>query len=110
VCVVGTAGTATSIASVALALHTYDADRVQGFTLSPEAVDRQLMHHLSLPMSERAGLPGLEPQRGDLIPAGVAIFARLLHHVQAPRFLISDRGVRWGLAIELAARAVRSTQ
>lgn len=103
VCVVGTAGTATSIASVELALPTYDAGRVQGLTLSIDAVDRQLARYLSLSVSERRSLPGLEPQRADVIAAGVAIFARLLHRVQATRFLISDRGVRWGLAHELAA-------
>lgn len=108
VCVVGTAGTATSMASVALALRTYDAERVQGFTLSPEAVDRQLMRYLSLPVVERMALPGLEPQRADLIAAGVAIFARLLHRVQGTRFLVSDHGVRWGLAIELAAQPAPS--
>lgn len=100
---VGTAGTATTIATVALGLETYDGDRVQGLAIPADAVDRQLARYLSLPLAERRGLPGLEPERADVIAAGVAIFARLLHRVRATELLVSDRGVRWGLAHELAA-------
>jgi exopolyphosphatase / guanosine-5'-triphosphate,3'-diphosphate pyrophosphatase len=102
--VVGTAGTATSIASVALALASYDRARVNGFTMPASAVTEQLGRLLSLTLAERRALPGLEPQRADVITAGVAIFARLLERVRAREFLVGDCGVRWGLAYELAAQ------
>jgi exopolyphosphatase / guanosine-5'-triphosphate,3'-diphosphate pyrophosphatase len=47
----------------------------------------------------------MEPQRADVIPAGCAIYARLLHRLAAPELIISDRGIRWGLAYELADAA-----
>ncbi|MCG8424701.1 MAG: Ppx/GppA family phosphatase [Proteobacteria bacterium] len=103
VCLVGTAGTATSIASVELKLREYDTERVNGLVLPREVVERQLAQHLQLTVAERRRMPGLEPQRADVIAAGVTIFARLLARLDAPRFLISDRGIRWGLAHELAA-------
>lgn len=102
--VVGTAGTATSIASVALALPTYDRAAVNGFTMPASAVAEQLERLLSLTVDERRALPGMEPQRADVIAAGVAIFARLLERVRAREFLVGDCGVRWGLAYELAAQ------
>lgn len=102
--VVGTAGTATSIASVALALDSYDRSRVSGFTMPSGAVHEQLARLLSLTLAERRALPGLEPQRADVIAAGVAIFARLLERVGARELLVGDCGVRWGLAYELAAQ------
>lgn len=102
--VVGTAGTATSIASVALALPSYDRARVSGFTMPASAVTEQLGRLLSLTLAERRALPGMEPQRADVIAAGVAIFARLLERVRASEFLVGDCGVRWGLAYELAAQ------
>ena len=101
--VVGTAGTATTIATVELGLEAYDGDRVQGLAVSAVAVEGQLARYLALPLAARRALPGLEPQRADVIAAGVAIFARLLHRVRATGLLVSDRGVRWGLAHELAA-------
>ena len=101
--VVGTAGTATSIAAIAQALPVYERDRVHGFTMPVEAVTQQLSRLLSLTLAERRALPGLEPQRADVIAAGVAIFERLLQQVRASDFMISDCGVRWGMAYELAA-------
>lgn len=100
---VGTAGTATSFASVELRLAEYDADRIQGLRLSPAQVDRQLARFLELSTAEKRELPGLEPQRADVIAAGAAIYARLLNRTGAPEMVVSDRGVRWGLASELAA-------
>lgn len=102
--VVGTAGTATSIASVALALESYDSERVNGFVASTVVVEQQLARYFSLAVEQRCGLPGLEPERADVVAGGVAIFARLLRRVQAPELLVSDRGVRWGMAYELAAQ------
>lgn len=99
---VGTAGTATSIASVQLCLEQWDPDRVDGFELVPAVVEKQLARHLELTVAERKRLKGMEPKRADVIPAGVAIYARLLHRMKAPKMVISDAGVRWGLAWELA--------
>jgi exopolyphosphatase/guanosine-5'-triphosphate,3'-diphosphate pyrophosphatase len=100
--VVGTAGTATSIAAIAQALPGYERDRVNGFTMPVEAVGQQLARLLSLSLAERRALPGLAPQRADVIAAGVAIFARLLQQVRARDFMVADCGVRWGMAYELA--------
>jgi exopolyphosphatase/guanosine-5'-triphosphate,3'-diphosphate pyrophosphatase len=102
--VVGTAGTATSIAGMAQSMRAYDRERVNGFTMPVEAVGQQLSRLLSLSLAERRTLPGLEPQRADVIAAGVAIFARLLQQVRARDFMISACGVRWGMAYELASR------
>ena len=49
-------------------------------------------------------MPGLEPQRADVIAGGAAIYARLAAHLGAEAMITSDRGVRWGLLHELAGR------
>ncbi len=99
---VGTAGTATTLAAVEQKLRAYDADKVQGFRLSRPAVERQLARYLELTVAEKRRLPGLEPQRADVIAAGAAIYARLAVHLDAPQLVTSDRGVRWGALLELA--------
>ena len=101
---VGTAGTATTIASIELRLAEYEPDRIQGLSLTPATVEKQLAHHLELTCEERKSIRGLEPARADVIVGGTAVFARLLHRVAAERFVVSDRGVRWGLAYELAGQ------
>lgn len=99
---VGTAGTATTLAAVEQKLRAYDADKVQGFRISRAAVERQLARYLELTVAEKRRLPGLEPQRADVIAAGAAIYARLAVHLAAPQLVTSDRGVRWGALLELA--------
>jgi exopolyphosphatase/guanosine-5'-triphosphate,3'-diphosphate pyrophosphatase len=101
---VGTAGTATTLAAVEQKLRVYDADRVQGFRLTRAAVERQLARYLELTVAEKRRLPGLEPQRADFIAVGAAIYARLASHLAATELVTSDRGVRWGVLLELAAR------
>jgi exopolyphosphatase/pppGpp-phosphohydrolase len=46
----------------------------------------------------------MEPQRADVIAAGVAIFARLVQQLAAPVLITCDRGIRWGLAFERGVR------
>lgn len=101
VIVVGTAGTATTIAAVELRLEPWDPARVQGLHVSAAAIDTQLEGYWQLSVAERKKLPGLEPQRADVIAAGAAIFARVLHHTRARELIVSDRGVRWGMMYEL---------
>jgi exopolyphosphatase/guanosine-5'-triphosphate,3'-diphosphate pyrophosphatase len=98
--VVGTAGTATTMAAVKLALTTYDPDAVTGLRLSPAAVDELYARLAAATVAERRALPGMEPQRADVIAGGVAIYARIVARVQAPVMIACDRGIRWGIAYE----------
>jgi len=101
--VLGTAGTATTMAAMDLRLHHYDRGAVHGHVMDAARVDKQLASLLELSVAERRSLPGLEPERADVIAGGALIFSRLLTVTNAPRFTIADSGVRWGLAYELLA-------
>ncbi len=95
---VGTAGTATTVAAVALSLWPYDPARVHGLRVDRGELDRQLARYLELPAAERASrMRGLDPKRADVIPAGVAILSRALARVDADALIVSDRGIRFGL-------------
>jgi exopolyphosphatase/guanosine-5'-triphosphate,3'-diphosphate pyrophosphatase len=100
---VGTAGTATTLATVEQNLRVYQADRVQGYRITRAEVERQLAKFLELTVAEKRHLPGLESQRADVIAGGAAIYARLAARLDASEIVTSDRGVRWGLVEEMAA-------
>ena len=100
VAVVGTAGTATTIAAIAKGLTRHDPDRVTGVRVTAMAVDAQLARMLTQTVAERRATRGIEPQRADVIAGGVAIYARVLHRLDAPLLITCDRGIRWGLAYE----------
>ena len=99
---IGTAGTATTMAAVALSLATYDPDKVTGLRLTPERVAELRDTMLAASTAERRATAGVEPQRADVIAAGIAIYARALARVHAPVMITCDRGIRWGLAYERA--------
>jgi exopolyphosphatase/guanosine-5'-triphosphate,3'-diphosphate pyrophosphatase len=103
---IGTAGTATTLASVAQNLRVYQADKVQGFRIERGEVERQLARYLELTVAEKRHLPGLEPQRADVIAGGAAIYARVANAMDAAEIITSDRGIRWGAVHELAAKQV----
>src|SRR5262249_4490567 len=99
--IIGTAGTATTMASIALALETYDPDAVTGIRLTPEKVDVLRQRLFAATVAERRQIAGMESERADVIAAGVAIYHRIIHRVGAPVMITCDRGIRWGLAYEL---------
>jgi exopolyphosphatase/guanosine-5'-triphosphate,3'-diphosphate pyrophosphatase len=101
---VGTAGTATTLAAVHLALAQYDPDRVTGLRLAPAEVDQLLARLANTPVAERRSIVGIPTERADVIVAGIAIYASALARIAAPVMIACDRGIRWGVAHELHAK------
>ncbi len=100
---VGIGGTITTLAAVELALVPYDPSRVHGSILTANQVTSLVKRLGTLPVSERKRVPGLDPKRADVIVAGGCIVERLLAWSGVQQTHVSDRGVRWGLAIELCS-------
>jgi exopolyphosphatase/guanosine-5'-triphosphate,3'-diphosphate pyrophosphatase len=99
---VGMAGTVTSLAAVARGIEPYDPARVHGMRLSASEISEAARRLTGLPLAERRSVRGLEPKRADVIPVGAAIVEAVLAWARADEVIVSDRGVRWGLALELA--------
>jgi exopolyphosphatase/guanosine-5'-triphosphate,3'-diphosphate pyrophosphatase len=114
VSVVGTAGTATTLAAIVLGLERYDPAAVTGLPIARDTVTVLHGRLLAATVEARKAIPGIEPQRADVIAAGAAIFARVLQLIEAPVLITCDRGIRWGLAYEAsdahAAQAARAAQ
>jgi exopolyphosphatase/guanosine-5'-triphosphate,3'-diphosphate pyrophosphatase len=100
VSVIGTAGTATTLAAVKLGLVRYDAAAVTGLRISPGAIADLRARLLAATVAERKAIAGIEPARADVIAAGVAIFARIVARIDAPVLITCDRGIRWGVVYE----------
>jgi exopolyphosphatase / guanosine-5'-triphosphate,3'-diphosphate pyrophosphatase len=98
--VVGVAGTVTSLFALAHGIHPYDASRVHGGWLSLEEVERVSARLCSVPLAVRRTLPGLQPKRADVLPAGALLFETALRHLGATGARVSDRGLRWGVLLD----------
>ncbi|PKN31974.1 MAG: hypothetical protein CVU63_21170, partial [Deltaproteobacteria bacterium HGW-Deltaproteobacteria-20] len=100
---VGIGGTITALVAVELGLAPYDPSKVHGSNLTVDQVAGLVQRLGDLPVSERRFVPGLDPKRADVIVTGGCIVQRLLAWSGAYQTCVSDRGVRWGLAIELGS-------
>lgn len=99
--VVAVGGTATTLAAMTLGLRRYDPGRVHGFRLDRSAVNRLDRELHGLTVEERKKLPGLQPQRADIIPAGARILSRVLYGLHADSVLVSEADMLYGLVIEV---------
>lgn len=98
--IIGTAGTATTLAAFAMQLRPYDPDQVTGFRLTPEDVEDLYGRLARATVAQRKEMTGIEPQRADVIAGGAAIYSRIMKRSNAPVFITCDRGIRWGLVYE----------
>lgn len=96
---VGTAGTATTLAALDLGLARYDPARVQGHVVPRAAIDRLLARLGALTVRERAALPCLEPGRADVIIPGIAIVQATMDRVGGDALVVSDWGLREGILV-----------
>jgi exopolyphosphatase/guanosine-5'-triphosphate,3'-diphosphate pyrophosphatase len=97
---VGTAGTVTTLAAMALQLNDYDPDRVHGHRLQRAALQAQIDRLAAAPQAEREKMAGLDPRRADVILAGAHILRAFVDRLGAEAVLVNDRGIRWGLLYE----------
>ncbi|MBD0315617.1 MAG: Ppx/GppA family phosphatase [Nitrospiraceae bacterium] len=101
---VGTAGTITSLAAMAQKLPVYEPAKIHHYRLRLDAI-RELEHTLlGRTKAARIGLPGLEPNREEVIAAGAVIIRTIMETLRQKECLVSDRGLREGVLIHLAAR------
>jgi exopolyphosphatase/guanosine-5'-triphosphate,3'-diphosphate pyrophosphatase len=100
----GTSGTVTTLASVHLALPSYDRRAVDGLHVPIEAMQKISAMIASMTFEERSGLPCIGSERADLVVAGCAILEAIMEIWPAKNLGIADRGIREGILRSLMAR------
>ena len=81
----GTSGTVTTLASVHLALPSYDRRAVDGLHVPIEAMQKISTMIAEMDYEERSRLPCIGRERADLVVAGCAILEAILEIWPAPR-------------------------
>jgi exopolyphosphatase/guanosine-5'-triphosphate,3'-diphosphate pyrophosphatase len=100
---VGTGGTFTSLATMSMHAGTRGRDAnvlpfaVRGYEMQRSEVKHFLDRLRKLPVRDRARVPGLNPDRADIIVAGLTIVDCVLKHLAVNRLRVHDQGIRSGL-------------
>ena len=101
---VGVAGTATSLAILAQGLTAFDAGAVTNYLLSRETVESLFRTLRVMPSAMIRTLSSVMEGRSDVIVAGVLIAREIMAHFSFDTMTVSERGVRYGIALREAER------
>ncbi|MDI6807918.1 MAG: Ppx/GppA phosphatase family protein [Candidatus Eisenbacteria bacterium] len=90
-------GTVTTFASIDKKLTKHEPHKIEGVKMSRESVESIERELSALRLEERMKIPGLSPGRADIIIAGGVILSETLNHLKFKEFIVSTRGLRYGL-------------
>jgi exopolyphosphatase/guanosine-5'-triphosphate,3'-diphosphate pyrophosphatase len=98
---VGSGGTFTTVAELVMASKGESDLPVPGYRVSHAEVRHLLDRLRKLPVRARRALPGMTPDRADIIIAGLTIIDGLLKRFRVNTLVVHTRGVRDGLVREM---------
>ena len=99
--VIGSGGSFTNLARMAAARAGHVDDAIHGTKVSASEVESLLEWLSTKSPEQRTMVPGLNPQRADIILAGVAVAAEVLAALDARELTVSAFGLREGLLLEM---------
>src|SRR5271166_3740777 len=107
----GTSGTVTTLAGIALGLTRYRRPLVDGTMLTGQEALQALATLRGLGREGLTQHPCVGPERADFVLPGCAVFAAIMRHWPAPGVVVADRGLREGMLLRMIhadrARALR---
>jgi exopolyphosphatase/guanosine-5'-triphosphate,3'-diphosphate pyrophosphatase len=105
---IASGGTATTLAQMALAREGLSGRPVQGYEMKQGELLHLLQAIARRSLAERRAMPGLSPDRADIILAGATILYEILDHLKVNTMKVSTRGIRHALLGRLIRRTVKS--
>jgi exopolyphosphatase/guanosine-5'-triphosphate,3'-diphosphate pyrophosphatase len=77
-----------------------DTGGVQGFCLTRDALEELTEELADMPASKRGGVPGIKPDRGDVILGGAVVLCALMDRGGFKEVEVTDAGLREGVFLE----------
>jgi exopolyphosphatase / guanosine-5'-triphosphate,3'-diphosphate pyrophosphatase len=97
---VGVGGTIRNLAAAAMKRGDLPPLDVQGFELERDVLEELIDALASRPASKRGDLPGIKPDRGDVILGGAVVLAAVLEAGGFDRIEVTEAGLREGAFFE----------
>jgi exopolyphosphatase/guanosine-5'-triphosphate,3'-diphosphate pyrophosphatase len=100
---VGTSGTIMNLAQIA-ARQFFNRPLEPDDSVSYPQIKQVIKNLCSLSLTQRRKVPGINPDRADIIIAGSAIIDVMMQELKLQRIYVSDRSLRDGLLVNYLAR------
>lgn len=101
---IAVAGTPTELAKIMIG--SFDRERVDGFKIDFGILDLWLDSFMNTDSHQREIQYGVSHGRADIILAGTMILKECLKALNLQELTVSTRGVRYGVALEIAKRSL----
>lgn len=88
----GTGGTFTTLAAMVNGVPWTDRTRMHGTRLMYDQVEKEARLLAPMTLDERRALPGLQPNRADIIVHGICILIACMRTLQIPEISVSEYG------------------
>lgn len=89
---IGTGGTFTTLAAIHRNVHWSERSNMHGTALSREHVQRLAVMLADMPMAQRLVLPGLQPNRADIVVHGICILLACMQRLDIEEITVSEYG------------------
>jgi exopolyphosphatase/guanosine-5'-triphosphate,3'-diphosphate pyrophosphatase len=99
-CLIGSGGTMTSVAGMVMAMRKEGFGSLHGYEVLRSEVVHLLAMLLRKDVKDRRVIPGLHPDRADIIVAGVTVVDELMDFFSVNLLRINERGVREGMILK----------
>lgn len=97
---VGLGGTVRNLAKIESVRQESPLNTLHGFVLTRKAVERTIRLLGEQPLEGRQKIPGLSPDRADIILAGALVLLGVLEHLDVGQLTVSTSGLREGVFFE----------
>lgn len=94
--IVGVGGTLTSLAAMLQKLKEYDPSRIHNYFVKYSQIEKALYRLLGLKCQEIKNIPGISPERADIITAGVLIIYSIMQMLDFKGIIISESDLMEG--------------
>ena len=102
---VAVAGTPTSVVAVRDALVPYDSSKVHKARVSREQFDGVKERLGRMPLAERMQVPGIQPKRAGVFPAGALILDVVMELAGVDGFTASESDILMGIVLDAARQS-----
>ena len=95
---VGSGGSVRLLSRLDRGRKPYPIIKLHGYEIGAADLSDQIEEMSGMSRMERAGIPGMNPERGHSVSGGGVVARALMQHLGTDRLLVSGQGLREGLA------------
>lgn len=103
---IGVGGTITTLAAMALGLKEYNRQKIEQCQLETDTIIKLLEKLRKKDLKARKKIPGLQPERADIIIAGTIILQSIIEYLNLGQLLVSEQGILEGIIRQIVNKKI----